>query len=124
MNERAPWHILHSGHLAWRQRSVMVGDFAPGRPLASWYIVDAEGRAADPLAVPTCETCGVVPPAETLEVVEVATGQRGVLAKSRLFNRWPRPTDPNTCFWCNCPGLDMANGLLCAGCEAHLSERK
>lgn len=123
MSERAPWHVFHGPHLAWRQRAVMVGDFAPGRLPSAWYVVDAEGRSADPVSVPTCETCGAVPKVESLTVVEVATGERSFLARVRDMGRWPRPTDPATCWWCNCPGLEMANGLLCVGCDAHLKEK-
>lgn len=120
---REPWLVMHNGHRAWAQRAFMIGDFAPGRTVAGWYVVDAEGRAADPHAAPVCETCGVVPPVEELNVVEVSTGIKDFLARARELKRWPRPTDPKTCWWCNCPGLDLEDGLLCSGCRAHLSGR-
>lgn len=118
---KQPWLVTHNGHRAWWQRAFMIGDFAPGRTPASWYVVDDEGRSADPSVPPTCETCGVVPKVEELDVMETATGIKNFLARSRTINRWPRPTDPATCWWCNCPGLELADGLLCSGCAAHLS---
>lgn len=123
MSTAAPWLVTHKGHRAWAQRAFMIGDFAPGRKATAWYVVDVEGRSADPLEPPRCETCGEWPPVEELNVVEVATGIKDFLARTRTVGRWPRPTDPATCWWCNCPGLELVDGLLCSGCSTHLSGR-
>ena len=115
-----PWLVLHGNHRAWAQRAFMIGDFAPGQKPTAWYIVDSKGRWADPQSIPTCETCGVMPSVEALVVVEVATGIKDFLARARNIGRWPRPTDPKTCWACNCPGT---GGLLCSGCIKHLGRR-
>lgn len=114
------WEILHGDHHAWFQRSLMAGDFKPGLPPRSEYIVDEDGRVADPDVVPTCGTCGVVPRVEELEPVERITGVRGFLSQFRARLRpWPKPTNPATCWHCNCPGPVVAAGL-CSSCIAHM----
>lgn len=116
-----PWLVIHNGHRAWAQRALMIGDFSPRHKVpAAWYVVDPEGHWADPTSTPVCETCGLVPPLDQLEAVEVATGDRGFLARSRMLNRWPNATDAKTCWACNCPGAELVDGLLCHGCSRHL----
>lgn len=96
------WEILHGGHHAWYQRALLRGDFRPGLIPCAHYIVDKEGRAADPTTTPTCETCGEVPDVNDLEAVERATGKAGFLESCRSGKRpWPEPTNPLTCWWCN-----------------------
>jgi hypothetical protein len=123
-----PWRIEHLGHLAWFQRVLMAGDFAPDLAPISNYVVIA-GRAADPGEAPRCGTCGVVPRTRDLEAVEIATGARNFLARFRLrpgtpgWRPWPRPTNPATCWWCNFPEplvVDQGPVKLCAGCLEHL----
>lgn len=128
MSPECIWRIEHLGHLAWYQRALVAGDFAPGRVPISEYIVDEFGRSANPLSTPKCLTCGVVPGVDDLQSEEVTTKRRGQLHRYRLLMGnpvrlpWPEPTDPTTCFWCNSPTAPVVTvGVrLCVGCAAHL----
>jgi hypothetical protein len=101
------WVILHRGrdgelHHAWYQRALIKGDFKPGLAPRGDYIVDADGRAADPMVTPLCLTCHTIPDVDDLEPFERATGDDGFLIDFRLGRRpWPKPTDPLTCWHCN-----------------------
>jgi hypothetical protein len=122
MIDECPWTILHKGHLAWNQRSLLPGDFRPGYPPKSWYIVWADGRASDPYETPHCVTCGEVPDVNDLEPVETSTALMGFLDIYRRGIRpWPRPTREDTCWWCNSPApLTNDHPPLCAQCAEHL----
>jgi hypothetical protein len=123
MVSECPWLILHHGHTAWYQRSLLRGDFKPGLKPNSWYIVWMDGRAADPYEVPRCVTCNEVPRVQDLEPVEVVTGQHGFLDACRQGSQpWPRPTREDACWWCNTPGLHLVSERppICRGCAEHL----
>jgi hypothetical protein len=98
------WAIEHEGHLAWYQRALMRGDFAPGsKPLPN-YVLQLDGTLPDPEKPPKCGTCGKVPSVQELVPVDRHTGTRSVLTPFRLgLAEWPPPTDPETCYVCNCP---------------------
>jgi hypothetical protein len=128
-----PWEVRHivdgAEHVAWYQRAALVGDFRPGvEPLAA-YAVDGEGLAMDPTAPPRCVTCGEVPNTDALDVVNRDNGHRGYLNRYRREEKpapWPEPTDPGSCWWCNCqPSLEplvCSAPPICARCDAHLKK--
>jgi len=117
------WTIEHHGHFAWFQRSLMIGDFAPRRVPIGNYIVRPDGRCDDPAQVPVCETCGEVPKTDDLIAIETATGDSNFLEPYRRgFKKWPRPTDPNTCWLCNSQRAGATGSPpLCEQCAAHLA---
>lgn len=122
------WSVLHKDHPAFYLRTLMPGDFAPGRLPAPRHVRFLE-RPAEGLPVEvTCGTCGEVPRSEDLEPIERATGHRGFLAEFRCGRaRWPNPTKEQSCWMCS--GQAPANTrarlratevLVCAGCAKHL----
>lgn len=119
------WTIEHNGHFAWFQRSLMAGDFAPGRQPVSHYVIRPDGRADDPSVAPKCETCGKVPNVDDLIAIETATGDSYFLEPFRKGHRkWPRPTSLDTCWWCNTPNAGaVGNPPLCTQCAEHLAGR-
>lgn len=126
VNAACYWTILHRGHHAWYQRSLLAGDFRPGLTPRSEYIVDVEGRNADPAAVPRCSTCSEIPDVNDLEPMDRESGERGFLDRYRAADvrrrePWPKPTANHTCWHCNCPGpVDEAG--MCGACARFLAE--
>jgi len=123
MLTECPWEVEHNGHHAWFQRALLIGDFAPGLVPVPWFVVYADGRAASPLDPPKCATCAAVPATNELIVIEIATGDSHFLAPTRSgLKKWPKPTDPKTCWWCNSPRVGAASSpAICEGCAAHLA---
>jgi len=116
------WVILHRDqngdlHHAWYQRALLKGDFRPGLEPRADYIVDADGRAADPVVTPTCATCREIPHVSDLEPVERTTGDAGFLDDFREHRRpWPEATNPLTCWYCN--GRETADPAKVAAAAA------
>lgn len=99
-----PWLLQHNGHPAWYQRSLLIGDFAPGRRPIANYVLMLSGQLPEPYAHPVCGTCGVEPKSEDMLVVERATGDSSFFASFRSEERsWSRPTNSDTCWYCNGP---------------------
>ena len=121
----APWEIRHGNHLAWYERSAIVGDFRQGLPPRPEYVVHSDERVPDLGAPPVCEGCGQVPMVEDLLLVERVTGRADFLRPYRTGRRrWPEPTNPETCAWCNTTGIPLVRDSyikLCVFCEASLS---
>ncbi len=126
MTNENPWEVEHNGHFAWFQRSLLIGDYAPGRVPSSRFVVYDDGRAASPLEAPKCETCGDVPETNELIVIETTTGDAHFLAPFRSgLRKWPKPTDTKTCWWCNTAGAGAPTSPpLCEQCQAYLAGRK
>ncbi len=122
---RNEWEIEHNGHFAWFQRSLLIGDFAPGLVPRSDFVVDVAGRAADPMAPVQCDTCGAVPETNELIAIESATRDSHFLAPFRAGHaKWPKPTPTETCWWCNTPRASAtAQPPLCGQCQAYLAGR-
>ena len=134
------WMIEHLGHVAWYQRALMRGDFSPGhRPLPN-YVLQLDGRLADPDKTPKCGTCKKMPTVDELVPVDRSNGARAVLTPFRIgLEEWPPATDPETCYVCNTPDSvadqeidlqDLSTSLgaksssskkiiVCAGCARH-----
>lgn len=123
MLTECPWEVEHNGHFAWFQRSLLIGDFAPGLVPVPWFVVYPDGLAADPRIDPTCVTCGEVPETNELIVIERATGDSHFLAPCRAgLKKWSKPTDPKTCWWCNSPRVAAASTPpLCEACAEYLA---
>jgi len=140
-----PWLIEHDGHIAWYQRALMRGDFSPGnRPLPN-YVLQLDGKLADPDKVPKCGMCKKIPMTDELIPVDRSNGARSVLTPFRIgLAEWPPATDPETCYVCNTPDSpadqeldlqDLAFTLLgnrgssskkiavCTGCARHHGKR-
>lgn len=120
------WTVEHNGHFAWFQRAFMVGDFSPGREAAPFYAVGSDDRDFDPQLPPKCGTCGEVPKTDELIVVETKSGDAHFLAPFRKgLQKWPRPTDHSTCWYCNTAGNGAAESTppLCRQCADHLAGR-
>jgi len=99
-----PWVVMHGEHPAWYQRSLIVGDFAPGRIPASNYAVSLDGDIFGPDERPFCGTCLAEPLTDELDVMERSTGNSSFLSLYRNPNHrlpWPPPTNPATCWYCN-----------------------
>lgn len=126
------WIVEHYGHPAFYMRTLMPGDFAPGRL--------PDPRHVRPLVRPDeglptevrCGTCNEIPRAEDLELIERSTGARGFLDAFRSGKaKWPAPTLSTTCWLCSnrqapVVGRARLRGTevpVCAGCAKHL-ERK
>ena len=124
MLDECPWEIEHDGHHAWFQRALLVGDFAPGRVPSPRFVGYPNGHA-HPDVPPTCSTCGAVPETRDLVAVEIETDDSFFLAAFREgLKKWPKPTDPNTCWWCNSPRVDAETSPpLCVQCRDHLAGR-
>ena len=128
MAAECPWEVRHrteeGEHIAWLQRCLLVGDFAPGKKASSFYVVDPEtGFPADPREDPICFTCGKTPPVESLIAVEIKTKRREFLEVFRSGRfRWPPATDEKTCWWCNSPDAVILNTdiPICKQCTEHL----
>jgi len=123
------WLAEHLGHPAFYLRTLMPGDFAPGRLPAPRHVrllVRGEGLPTEA----TCGTCGEIPRSEDLDVSERSTGSRGFLAAFRSGRaKWPSPTRDESCWMCS--GLAAATEQarlrdtdirVCAGCD-HLNRR-
>ena len=126
MIDECPWEIEHNGHFAWFQRSLLIGDFAPRLVPLTRFVVYTDGRAADPRTEATCETCSDVPTTNELIAVEAATGDSHFLAPYRAgLAKWPKPTDPTNCWWCNTKRRGAATTPpLCEQCQKYLAGRK
>ena len=111
------WTVKHHGHLAWYQRALVPGDFAPGlRPVADYVVEDDDGKAAAWYAEPVCRTCKkVAPRTEELDVLDDA-GRRPLARFRTGAARWPKPTAPGSCIWCQTPGA----APVCRTCAAYL----
>lgn len=122
------WEIKHHGHFAWFQRSLLPGDFKPGLTPNSFYIVDKDGRAADPFEVPKCETCGEVPEVNDLEPTDPSTLVAGFLDRFRRKiqpHPWPAPSNPKGCWFCGTKGPTVSGSpRICRQCEQHLRTSK
>jgi len=92
------WAVEHIGHPAFYLRTLMPGDFAPGRLPLARHVADLEGgEDADPV----CGTCGHVPALSgALEIIERRTGARGFLEPYRASGKWPAATPADTCWLC------------------------
>lgn len=120
------WAVEHQGHPAFFLRTLMPGDFGPGRLPLSRHVRSLEGEED---AAPDCGTCGETPEAADLEIIERRTGAQGFLDQYRSGRaRWPTATPPGTCWLCcdrtapavvTKPGPGGRDVALCAGC-AHL----
>jgi len=120
------WLVLHRGHEAFYLRALMAGDFAPGHLPLPRHARPLDAAAAPP---PACGTCGEVPAAADLEVVERSTGARRFLDAFRAGRaKWPKPTDPASCWECcsrTLPAIHDVDGVkVCAGCAAHLTRER
>lgn len=125
------WEVQHLGHPAFYLRTLMPGDFAPGRLPAPRHVRllvrPAEGLPTEV----TCGTCGEVPRSEDLEPIERSTGQRGFLGEFRNGRaKWPRQTREASCWMCSgqAPAESPARlrgteVFVCAGCAKHLERR-
>ena len=124
------WEVQHLGHPAFYLRTLMPGDFAPGRLPAPRHVRPLERPAEGLPAEVTCGTCGDVPRSEDLEPIERSTGQRGFLGEFRSGRaRWPAPTKITSCWMCSgqAPAHTRASVrgsdvLVCAGCAKHLGK--
>ncbi len=125
------WAVEHRGHPAFYLRTLMPGDFAPGRLPASRHVLQLDGTRAAQDRSATCGSCGELPAAADLEPIERATGDRGHLQPRRDGRApWPRATDPASCWLCCAPPrfvtrdaeVDGVAVRVCAGCGAHLDE--
>jgi hypothetical protein len=97
-----PWEIRHGGHVAWYQRALMPGDFAPGQKPVSNYVVQVDGELPEPHKPLKCGVCGKVPKVQDLTPVDRMTGNDHFLREFRVSReKWPPPTDPETCWNCN-----------------------
>lgn len=125
------WLITHLGHPAWFQRAALIGDFAPGRVPIVNYASTLEGAEMGPeLERPVCGTCSAVPMTDELDIVERTTRRSDFLAHYRKQGRWPPPSDPDSCWYCNSPGQmfhfsrlayasqDSEKVRLCDACDA------
>lgn len=126
------WLVEHRGHQAFYMRTLMPGDFAPGR-LPSTRHVRLLERPADGLPTEVrCGTCLEIPRSEDLEVIERSTGGRGFLDGFRSGrSRWPSPTRDESCWMCSdrqAPAIGEArlrgtDVRVCARCANHLGRR-
>ncbi len=123
------WAIEHMGHPAFYLRALLPGDFAPGRSPAARHVLHLDG--ARDAATPVCGTCDKTPSVDELEPVERSTGDRGFLDAFRSGRaKWPRPTDPATCWECSDRRVRIAAQVtvdgravgMCAGCARLWSE--
>ena len=125
------WAVEHEGHPAFYLRALLAGDFAPERAPAPRHAATLDGVQHREGVVVTCGTCGQAPEVKDLEPVERSTGDRGFLTAFRTGRlRWPRPTDPATCWLCGdrtqkteaaeTPG---GRARTCARCAPHLKEK-
>jgi hypothetical protein len=95
------WAVEHRGHPFAFLRSLMLGDFAPGRlPLRRHLRALGSPLWPDRSVTPPVCPCGVPLVSEDLVVIERATGARHFLNLPRLTGRWPKPTDPASCWEC------------------------
>ena len=126
------FRVDHRGHPAFYLRTLMPGDFAPGRLPAPRHIRLLERPAEGLPAEVTCGTCGEVPRSEDLDVVERSTGSRGFLAAYTAGRvKWPPPTSAESCWMCSnrkSPAIGKArlrgtDVLVCAGCAKYLNGR-
>ena len=121
------WAVEHAGHPAFYLRALMPGDFAPGRLPLARHVWPLAGAYAEDVA---CGTCGGVPRAEALEVVERHTGARGFLALLRAGRQpWPRATDASRCWLCGCRDsawvvalTPLVDARMCERCRDHLKK--
>jgi len=124
------WSIEHHGHPAFYLRTLMPGDFAPGRLPAPRHVRLLERGEGLPTEV-RCGTCGEIPRSEDLEPVERQTGHRGFLADYRSGRAlWPKQTVPESCWMCSgrAPATSQArlrgtDVMVCAACAKHLDRR-
>mgnify|MGYP000039875206 CR=1 FL=1 len=126
------WLVQHLGHDAFYLRTLMPGDFAPGR-LPDPRHVRPLVRPAEGLPTEVrCGTCEEVPRAEDLEPIERATGARGFLDLFRSGkSKWPAPTHSDTCWLCSnrqAPAIGFARlrgtvVSVCVSCELSLRRR-
>lgn len=120
------WAVEHRGHPAFYMRTLMAGDLAPGRLPLPRHVRALDGNED---AAVVCGTCEESPAAADLEVIERQTGLRDFLKEYRSGRvRWPKPTDPATCWSCSMrrvPADRVIDGHnVCAQCEAHLLKRR
>ncbi len=120
------WAVEHNGHAAFYLRALMAGDFAPGRLPDSRHVRPLDHQGVEPV---TCGTCGKVPQAVDLRVIERSTGNRAALDPFIAGRApWPKPTDPKRCWLCNDgPGNTHARAVgqdvkACPRCARHLSK--
>lgn len=118
-------------HPAFYLRTLMPGDFAPGRLPAPRHVRLLERPETGLPEEVRCGTCGEIPRAEDLEPIERQTGARGFLdAFRRGLAKWPQATRAESCWMCSgqAPATEQASArgtdiTVCAGCAKHL-ERK
>ena len=123
-------HATATPHPAFYMRSLMPGDFAPGRLPAPRHVRLLERGEGLPTEV-RCGTCGEIPRSEDLEPVERQTGQRGFLDGFRSGrSRWPLPTKEAACWLCSgrAPAVTVVrlrgtDVRVCEGCAKHLERR-
>lgn len=115
-------------HPAFYLRTLMPGDFAPGRLPAPRHVRPLVRPAEGLPSEVTCGTCGEVPRSEDIEIVERETGQRGFLAEYRSGRaKWPKPTAEASCWGCSghAPAVENielrgSTVRVCANCANHL----
>jgi hypothetical protein len=93
------WAIEHRGHPFAFLRSLMPGDFAPGRLPLPRHLMKYGGPLWPPPADSVCP-CGETPSSDDLVVIERESGDRSFIAKLRARGRWPDATDPSRCWEC------------------------
>jgi hypothetical protein len=99
-----PWLVLHGGHPAWYQRTLLPADFAPGAITRPNYVLTLDGKLLGPSDRPLCGGCGTESVPFALDVEDRSTGRRGILEVFRRGLRpWQKGTDAAHCWWCNMP---------------------
>jgi len=106
------WRVDHRGHRAFYMRTLMPGDFAPGR-------LPLERHVRGPVACATCGASGETGlVSEDLVVVERSTGQRNFLDGFRARRTaWPPSTDPSTCHLCSGRGAPADRPIVIGGSQ-------